>query len=117
MSLQRVSFLLPVEHRLTPRIDRHRTCRLMLRSGSIEHFYGGLPPLFDRATAVDCVSGRENVRDRSSPTTRTQAKLTQMPLSATPVSSVAHVSPTDTENARVRVPVVTISPAASGGLT
>ena len=46
-----------------------------------------------------------------------QVKRTQMPLSATPVSSVAHVSPTDTGNARVKVPVVTISPAPSGGLT
>ena len=45
-----------------------------------------------------------------------QAKRTQMPSSATPVSPVVHVSPADTGSARVSVPVVTISPAASGGL-
>jgi hypothetical protein len=44
-----------------------------------------------------------------------QVKRTQ--ISATPVSSVAHVSPTDTGNVRVKVPVVTISPAPSAGLT
>jgi hypothetical protein len=49
--------------------------------------------------------------------TVTQAKRTQMPSSPTPVSSVVHVSPADTGSARVSVPVVTISPAASGGLT
>ena len=35
-----------------------------------------------------------------------------MPSSATPVSSVVHVSPPDTGSARVSVPIVTISPAA-----
>jgi hypothetical protein len=50
-------------------------------------------------------------------TTVGQPKRTQMPSSATPVSSVVHVSPANTGSARVSVPVVTISPAASGGLT
>jgi hypothetical protein len=36
MSLQQVSFLPPAGHLLTPRTDRHRTCRLTRRSGSIE---------------------------------------------------------------------------------
>jgi hypothetical protein len=48
--------------------------------------------------------------------TVTQAKRTQMPSNPTPVSSVVHVSPADTGSARVSVPVVTISPAASDGL-
>jgi hypothetical protein len=60
---------------------------------------------------------RGGVSGRESPTTITQAKRTQMPSSATPVSLVVHVSPADTGSARVSVPVVTISPAASGGLT
>jgi len=45
-----------------------------------------------------------------------QLKQTQRPSSATPASSVVHVSPGDTGSARVSVPVVTISPAASWGL-
>src|SRR5260221_14650211 len=47
----------------------------------------------------------------------TQGKWTQIPSSPTSVSSVVHVSPADTGSARVSVPVVTISPAASGGLS
>ena len=46
-----------------------------------------------------------------------QVSRTQIPSIATPVSSVVHVSPADAGSARVSVPVVTISPAASGGLT
>ena len=46
-----------------------------------------------------------------------QAKRTRMPSNATPVSLVVHVSPAETGSARVSVPVVMISPAASGGLT
>jgi hypothetical protein len=60
------------------------------------------------------VTGRETPK---SSTTVSQAKRTQMPSSATPVSSVVHVSPANTGSARVSVPVVTISPAASGGVT
>jgi protein gp37 len=52
----------------------------------------------------------------NSATATSQAKRTRMPLSASPLSSVVHVSPTATGNARVRVPVVMISPAASAGL-
>ncbi len=46
-----------------------------------------------------------------------QTKRSRAPSSGTPVSSVVHVSPAATGKARVSVPVVTISPAASGGLT
>jgi hypothetical protein len=60
---------------------------------------------------------RVGVNGRESPTAIIQAKRTQMPSSPIPVSSVVHVSPADTGSARVSVSVVTISPAASGGLT
>jgi hypothetical protein len=44
-----------------------------------------------------------------------QPKRSVMPSSAMPASDVLQVSPGFTGMARVRVPVVTISPAASGG--
>jgi type I restriction enzyme M protein len=53
---------------------------------------------------------------RAFPINSSQAKRTEMPSSATPVSPVVHVSPADTGSARVSVPVVTISPAERGGL-
>jgi hypothetical protein len=55
---------------------------------------------------------------RTSTTTPTNATQTKRdPVKRDPVSSVDHVSPGATGRARVSVPVVTISPAASGGLT
>ena len=60
---------------------------------------------------------RRQQRSRIRLTTATQVKRTQMPSSPTSVISVVHVSPANTASARVSVPVVTISPAASGGLT
>src|SRR5262245_47464269 len=45
------------------------------------------------------------------------ANRSLIPSSAIPCSAVLHISPAFTGMARVSVPVVTISPAASGGLT